>query len=333
MMLELERKKYLRNNWFLVGSISELPKKNDFKTIEIFDDPLIIYNSGSQINTFLNVCPHRGSKIKIKDKGNEMLRCEYHGWCFDNKGKFISAPFLKSLPSKKPSLKKWKTEIYNDLIFIAKTDTKLSLIKYLSGCAAKLKIFSKNVGQLVHSDTFNWNCNWKTAVENSIDEYHAPFLHKTTFKNVLNLKPEYSGNNKTLSMEMPVDKEYLNSINKIKKFFLSTKNKYYTHILFFPCTTFATTMGIFNFLQTYFPVNEKQTKVTTDIYINLKNKKEINNKMIKTLINFAVRFNQTVFEEDRAINENIQFGKEINKSNIFTYLEERVKKFRNLTNS
>jgi len=64
-----------------------------------------------------------------------------------------------------------------------------------------------------------------------------------------------------------------------------------------------------------------------------KNKKEINNKMIKTLINFAVRFNQNVFEEDRAINENIQFGKEINKSNIFTYLEERVKKFRNLTNS
>ena len=330
-MLKFEKKKYLKNNWFLVGTKSEFQNKNDFKTIEIFQEPLIIYNSGSEIKTFLNVCPHRGSKIKIKDKGNEMLRCEYHGWCFDKNGEFISAPFLKSLPKKKISLTKWQTETYNELIFIAKPEVKITLEKYLQDCSSQLKLFSKNVGQLVHTESYHWNCNWKIAVENSIDEYHAPFLHKTTFKNVLNLKPEYFGNNKTLSMKMPVDKAYLNSIGKIKSFFLNTDNKYYTHTLFFPCTTFATTMGIFNFLQTYFPISENKTKVTTDIYINLSDKKEINNKIVKSLIGFAIKFNQTVFNEDKSINENIMFEKRYNKNNIFTTLEERVKKFRGLT--
>jgi phenylpropionate dioxygenase-like ring-hydroxylating dioxygenase large terminal subunit len=240
--------------------------------------------------------------------------------------------FLNPYQKKKPNLTKWQTESYNELIFIAKPEVKITLKKYLEDCSSQLKLFSKSVGQLVHSESYYWNCNWKIAVENSIDEYHAPFLHKSTFKNVLNLMPKYFGNNKTLSMEMPVDKKYLDSISKIKSFFSDTKNKYYTHILFFPCTTFATTMGIFNFLQIYSPVSESQTKVTTDIYINLCDKKEINNKIIKSLIGFAIKFNQTVFNEDKSINENIRFEKRYNKNNIFTSLEERVKKFRVLTN-
>ena len=28
--------------------------------------------------------------------------------------------------------------------------------------------------------------NWKLCVENSIDEYHAVFVHQTTFKHILN---------------------------------------------------------------------------------------------------------------------------------------------------
>jgi phenylpropionate dioxygenase-like ring-hydroxylating dioxygenase large terminal subunit len=330
-MLKLEKKKYLTNNWFLVGTKSEIQTKNDFKTFEIFEEPLIVYNTGHEIKTFLNICPHRGSKVKIKNKGNEILRCEYHGWCFDKNGKFISAPFLKILPKKKPGLKKWLTETYNDLIFIAKPGVKITLKKYLQSCMPQLKVFSKNIGQLVNSESHIWNCNWKVAVENSIDEYHAPYLHKNTFKNVLNLKPKYFGNNKALSMKMPVDKKYLNSIKKIENFFLETNDKNYTHILFFPCTTFATTMGIFNFVQTYFPISEKITKVTSDIYINLRDKKEMNNKIIKSLIDFAVKFNQTVFNEDKSINENLMYKKNYNKSNIFTNLEFRVKKFRTLT--
>lgn len=330
-MLEKEKKKYLDSNWYLVGSTSEFSKKNDFKTIEIFGEPLLLYYNGSEIKTFVNVCPHRGSKIKNKNKGNEILRCEYHGWCFDANGNFLSSPFLKLSNKNKFNLKKWKTFVYNNLIFIAKNEVKISLKKYLIECNSELNLFSKNVGQLIHSETYNWDCNWKVAIENSIDEYHAPFLHKSTFRNVLTLLPEYYGNKKTLLMKMPVDKGYFNSMQKFNNFFIKTNNKSYTHILFFPFTTFASTMGVFNFLQTYLPVDEKKTRVTTNIFLNLKKKSNLNNKIIQALLELAIKFNQTVFNEDRTIVENIFYKKNYNKKNIFTLYEERVKRFRKLT--
>lgn len=330
-MLKKEKKKFLNNNWYLVGSKNEFLKKNDFKTLEIFNEPIIVYNTGNGIKVFKNICPHRGSKIKLKNRGNEVLRCEYHGWCFDKEGNFLSAPFVKFQSKKKVKLKKWRIETFNDLIFISSEKNRTPLKKYFNKFNKDLNNISKNIGHLVHSRTYNWNCNWKVAIENSIDEYHAPFLHKTTFKNVLKLNPTYHLDNKILSIKMPLDKKYLNSIEKFKNSFLITNNQEYTHVLFFPFTTFASTMGVFNFLQTYLPVNEKLTKVTTNIFINFKNKKKIDEKLTQALINLAINFNQTVFEEDKLICENINFEKKIRDNNIFTEFEKRVKKFRDLS--
>lgn len=322
-------KNYLLNNWFLVGAVSELSSKNDFKTLDIFDQPIIIYNTGDDIKTFSNICPHRGSKIKLKKNGNEILRCDYHGWCYDKNGHFLSAPFFNSKLKTKPKLTKWSTKIFGDLIFISDAKVKITLSEYLNKSLLN-QIVAKDIGKLIHSDEYIWKCNWKTAVENSIDEYHAPFLHKSTFKNILNLKPKYIINNKTSSMVMPVDNNYLNSINKNKDLFNRRKNKNYIHILFFPCTTFASTMGIFNFIQTYFPINKETTKITTNIFLNVESKNFKNNLILSTLVEYAIKFNQTVFKEDQIINENIKFGNKSNLRPIFTKYEERVKKFRKL---
>lgn len=334
--LNKENQKYLKNNWFLVGAKSEFLNQNDFKTFELFNEPIIIFKFKNEVSAFTNICPHRGSRLKTDSRGNQILNCIYHGWSFNSAGKFISAPYQKETFTtkqlKNKSIKKWKLDFCGNLIFITKNNNKMSLKAFLGKKYDQIKLFSQNVNTFVHTDEYIWNCNWKLAVENSIDEYHGPILHKNTFKTTLKLKPSYTLDKKVLSMETPLNDNYVKSITN-KKFLFKTNeiNEKFLHFLFFPNTTFATTMGIFSFLQTYFPISSEQTKVTTSIFLCDTKNENSNKILIETMKHMAIKFNKEVFMEDKIIAEdlhkNIINGFEFSN---FGNFENRIKQFRKL---
>jgi phenylpropionate dioxygenase-like ring-hydroxylating dioxygenase large terminal subunit len=336
-ILEKEKKYFSKNSWFLVCHKNELKNFNDYKTIEIFEIPIIIYNFKGEFKAFINVCPHRGSKIKIEKRSNSIFSCVYHGWCFNKLGKFISAPYQKQAFNNQQltnvKLEPLQISFCGDFIFLNLSRNAKSLEGYLGEKFNILKKLSINFNQLIYSKNYTWNCNWKIAVENAIDEYHGPILHKDTFKRVLDLKPEYNSNKIVLSMTTPLAKNYLNSFLKIKKLFNEKGlNNNYTHHLIYPMSTVATTMGIFNFIQTYTPITESLTNITTDIFIreSLTNKSN-DEALINYLINSSKEFNDKVFGEDKDVCEDMFKNM---KKNFFYYnlgkFESRIKYFRKL---
>ena len=60
-------KNILKKTWILACHINEIKNKNDYKTLDYFGLPVIIYNINNDYFSYVNVCPHRGSKIKIKN--------------------------------------------------------------------------------------------------------------------------------------------------------------------------------------------------------------------------------------------------------------------------
>ena len=50
-----------KKSWVLVGHLKEFKNFNDYKTLEIFNLPVIIYNIQGNFKAFTNICPHRGS--------------------------------------------------------------------------------------------------------------------------------------------------------------------------------------------------------------------------------------------------------------------------------
>ncbi|MBD1142517.1 Rieske 2Fe-2S domain-containing protein [Pelagibacterales bacterium SAG-MED35] len=334
-----KEKIYLQENWFLVGAKSEFEKKNNFKTFNIFNQPIIIYKFKDKIKAFTNICPHRGSNIKDECRGNSVFNCIYHGWAFNSKGNFISAPYKdKAFPIqniKNKKLTEWKLDFCNNLIFITKSNNKTSLKNFLGRSYKKLFELSDALNTHFSSKKFTWKCNWKLSIENAIDEYHAPILHKETFGKTLELNPTYNFQKKILSIKLPLNQGYLQSLKNNQKIFEKPMiDKYFNHYLFFPNTTFASTVGIFSFLQTYFPISENETSVTTDIFLS-KTKVNKNNKyLIENMQLLAKKFNEIVFNQDRAIAENLH--KNISNNFIFSNFgnyERRIKKFRKLLKS
>jgi phenylpropionate dioxygenase-like ring-hydroxylating dioxygenase large terminal subunit len=336
-IFEKEKKYFSKNSWFLVCHKSELKNFNDYKTIEIFETPIIIYNLKGEFRAFINVCPHRGSKIKVEKRGNGIFSCIYHGWCFNKSGKFISAPYQKKAFNyeqlRNIKLTELKISLCGDFIFLSLIKNTVFLKNYLGEKFKMFQNLSNNFNQLIYSQNYIWNCNWKIAVENSIDEYHGPILHKNTFKRVLDLKPNYSSNKIVLSMSMPLVKNYISSFLKIKNFFNKRNlNDDYSHHLIFPMSTVATTMGIFNFIQTYIPISESLTNIRTDIFIcESVNKDKKNQALIDHLIESSKKFNNEVFAEDKLVCEDMFKNM---KNRFFNYnlgnFENRIKHFRKL---
>ena len=333
--MKIDNKKYFqKKTWILACHVNEIKNTNDYKTLDYFGLPVIIYNINNDYFAYVNVCPHRGSKIKIKKYGNEVFNCIYHGWSYGKDGNLISGPKINDAFTKKQikniKLKKIKLQSCGSFLFITESSNKESLEKYLGNHYEKLKKISRKFGDIVFSKAYLWNCNWQVAIENSIDEYHGPILHKNTFKKILVLDPKYSYSKKVSEMNMPLEKKYFNYFKKITAKTGEVLDAKYRHYFIFPISTIATTLGLFCYIQRYIPIDSNNSKIETDIFVKKFNPKKhsISDKFLKDL---AIRFNDEVFNEDKEICENL--NKNLNQNLRFSIIgkyEERINFFRNL---
>ena len=67
---ELERI-YYGPEWHLLAHVSEVPEPGDFKTIDLGEAPmLILRGDDGEIRVFENSCPHRGTQLETRARGN-----------------------------------------------------------------------------------------------------------------------------------------------------------------------------------------------------------------------------------------------------------------------
>ena len=73
----------------VVGLSAEIPKPNDFKTIDIAGKPLLITRQDDgTARVLLNVCAHRETLVAQAERGNQSaFTCQYHGWTYNKDGR------------------------------------------------------------------------------------------------------------------------------------------------------------------------------------------------------------------------------------------------------
>ena len=70
--------------WHAVATTNQFPKNGSFITFDLFGHPLILRRERHEIHGFLNICPHRFSKLSTEQSGcKTTFKCGYHGWEFD----------------------------------------------------------------------------------------------------------------------------------------------------------------------------------------------------------------------------------------------------------
>tara|TARA_R110000744_G_scaffold360022_1_gene467397 strand:- start:32892 stop:34232 length:1341 start_codon:yes stop_codon:yes gene_type:complete len=193
-ILTRERDRIFNRCWLYLGHESELSKANDFLTRNVGGKE-VIFNRDRQgaFHAFMNTCPHRGAMVEREARGNALaFKCFYHGWAFNNNGKFATrmppgtypddfnsdgCANLRSVP---------KLAEYRGFYFLNYDAGAVSLETYLADARSILDMLCDHgpdgMEVIGGEQKYSIRANWKLLMENSYDGYHAIDTHGTYFE-------------------------------------------------------------------------------------------------------------------------------------------------------
>jgi 5,5'-dehydrodivanillate O-demethylase oxygenase subunit len=179
----------MRRYWHPIGAVSEL-EDNPVKPVRLLGEDLVLYRDRNGAYGLLDRhCPHRRADLSygfVEDCG---LRCNYHGWLFDEQGRCIAQPYEEQADPQG----RFKDKIH---IRAYQVEAKAGLLwAYMGPQPAPLvpnwEPFTWKNGfvQIVYADM---PCNWFQCQENSIDPVHFEWMHDNWSKRLRNTGGPYS---------------------------------------------------------------------------------------------------------------------------------------------
>jgi nitrite reductase/ring-hydroxylating ferredoxin subunit len=194
-LYQLELRRLFGHTWNVVGHVTEIPNAGDFVTRYIGEDPVIVVRDrAGDIQVLLNVCQHRGMSVCRAEAGTAtQFRCIYHGWIYDEQGRFLGSPVANQQmhgnihPKSELGLRKARVGTRSGLIFATLDPEAASLDEHIGDLAWYLDLFfgitESGLEVVGPPQRFTIHGNWKLAAEQFVggDGYHVLSLHRSQF--------------------------------------------------------------------------------------------------------------------------------------------------------
>ena len=165
----------MRRYWMPIAGVSEL-ETNPVTPVRIMGEDLVLYRDLSGNYGLVDRhCPHRRADLSYGFVENCGLRCNYHGWLFDNDGRTLEQPYedIANPDARfrdKVTVKAYPVEAKAGMLWA-----------YLGPQPAPLVpnwepfLWKNGFVQVVISEV---PCNWFQGQENSIDPVHFEWMHR-----------------------------------------------------------------------------------------------------------------------------------------------------------
>lgn len=194
-LFALEMAHVFEASWVYLCHESQLPNAHDYYSTRIGRQPVVVLRDGAgQLGGFLNVCPHRGTRLYVQRSGNSAIQmCPYHAWCFDSAGKCVkikdeslgsyAAPFHDTSHDLIPL---GRLASYKGFVFGSLRNAVPDIEEYLGDTRFFIDTFAEQSAQgmelLAGEVNYTFDANWKMQVENTMDIYHLTTVHSTFAK-------------------------------------------------------------------------------------------------------------------------------------------------------
>lgn len=187
----LEQARIFARTWQFIAHDSELQNPGDFRSTELAGQPVLaVRGQDGALRLFLNSCRHKGTMLVADKEGcSRQLRCPYHHWTYDTAGKLLSVPKVEAYGQAfrledNSLVEVPRFEKFAGMWFANLDADAPPLENYLGPAASFLSEVGYYSGEeLVSLGSYHYSYegNWKLLMENTLDDYHAEYLHDYAF--------------------------------------------------------------------------------------------------------------------------------------------------------
>jgi phenylpropionate dioxygenase-like ring-hydroxylating dioxygenase large terminal subunit len=257
-----------RKVWNFVGREDEIAHPGDYMTLDLVGEPVIVVrDKAGALHAFANICRHRGTRL-LSGKGScRVISCPYHAWAYSLDGALIATPGMEKTAGferRQYGLLPLRLESWGGFMFVNFSPDGPSLLEYLGDLPARLASYNMSDMVCVRKREFDLACNWKIYIENAMEEYHTPTVHKQSIGKQSTTKEASAG--AWDGLHMPAEQTIAVLAEDLKDAFppiptLEGKAASGTYFLvLYPGTFFAATQDCMWWLQ-QFPIGPTRTKV------------------------------------------------------------------------
>jgi phenylpropionate dioxygenase-like ring-hydroxylating dioxygenase large terminal subunit len=291
-----------RSWWHLVAHRCEIAEPQAFVRLDWALGDLVVFNDEGEIIAFDNQCPHRGTRLFTDKAGCAPALCPYHGWSY--RGGRVRIPLRETVPAAEADsarLNAYRTAWCGDFLFVG-LEPRQGLEAQLGDLAAPLAAISRDVAARADFNSFDFECDWRVAVENALEGYHVNHIHPHTLAPLAlrNHQDGYSGANSTYRAEIGEGRT-ARALERLGKYF-DTAAGYpgYTSLFVFPFAMVSSTFGYSYALQNFLPSGEPHlTRFSSRLLVAPT--KPGAEGVTGPFLASAAELNKTVFDEDHAI--------------------------------
>ncbi|HWH77188.1 MAG TPA: Rieske 2Fe-2S domain-containing protein, partial [Candidatus Binatus sp.] len=162
----------LRRYWQPIGFANELQGKPKRKRI-LGEDVVLFRDENGKFGVLALRCMHRGTSLEFGHIEDGGLRCCYHGWLYDVDGKVLQTPGEGSESTFKGRLRQpsYKVQELGGMLFVYMGPEPAPLLP-------RYDVLAREDGRRAMRARVV-NCNYFQMIENSVDQNHLKWLHRT----------------------------------------------------------------------------------------------------------------------------------------------------------
>ena len=179
-----EVEEVLVKSWNLVGRVDEIPNAGDYRVFDLCGQSAIVMRGeDGEIRALANTCRHRGTRL-LDDSGHcRAIICPYHAWTYRLDGSLYGCRGMektRGFDKDGNGLVPIRLGIWAGFIFVCFSDRCPDLETWLGDLPQQFGSYRFETFELVRRRHYDLDCNWKLYIENAMEDYHTPTVHKSS---------------------------------------------------------------------------------------------------------------------------------------------------------
>ena len=164
----------MRRHWLPIASASEFAAER-VKPVRLLGEDLVLYKDLSdRFGLVARQCAHRRADLSYGYVEKCGLRCNYHGWAYDQTGQCVEQPYEDTVAPEaryrdKIKIQAYRTQVHAGLVWAYMGPDPAPLLPNWEPFCWK-----NGFVQIIMSEV---PCNWLQCQENSIDPVHFEWMH------------------------------------------------------------------------------------------------------------------------------------------------------------